>query len=109
MTERSIEKNSLDEVRLVVPRRVVHRSFPNETVVLNLATGKYHGLNPTAGEMLDALSRSGSIADVAEEVAERHGLDRDEVEVDVRDLFEALYERGLIETDREPEREAAAD
>lgn len=28
-----------------VPRHVVYRDFVNETVVLNLETGTYHGLN----------------------------------------------------------------
>ena len=38
------------------PQHVVYRSFPSETVVLNLQTGSYHGLNATAGRMLDGSS-----------------------------------------------------
>ena len=46
---------SLLTCKVTVPQHVVYRSFPTETVVLNLNTGKYHGLNATAGRMLDEL------------------------------------------------------
>ena len=48
------------ELKVRVPRHVVHRDFPAQTVILNLETGKYHGLNPTAGT--DAL-RAGDRGD----------------------------------------------
>ncbi len=45
-----------------IPHHVVFRHFVNETVVLNLQTGKYHGLNRTAGRMLHELITEGSLA-----------------------------------------------
>jgi hypothetical protein len=87
--------------RVVVPQHVVHRSFPSETVVLNLQTGKYHGLNPTAGAMLDALESTGSVADASAEVADRFDLSQEMVEEDVCRLCDALLERGLIGLDNE--------
>ncbi|MET0558974.1 MAG: PqqD family protein [Solirubrobacterales bacterium] len=89
----------LAEARVVVPRHVVHREFPTETVILNLKTGKYHGLNPTAGAMLEALSGSGSLEVASGEVAARFGLEDEEVAADMQRLCEALLERGLIELD----------
>jgi hypothetical protein len=83
--------------RVVVPQHVVHRSFPSETVILNLRTGKYHGLNPTAGEMLVALERSGSIGAASAAVARAHRLPVEKVEADVRQLCTVLLERDLIE------------
>ncbi|HEY2054837.1 MAG TPA: PqqD family protein [Solirubrobacterales bacterium] len=85
------------EGQVVVPQHVVHRRFPTETVVLNLRTGKYHGLNPTAGLMLEELAGSGSIAATAARVAAEHGRDVGEVEADLRDLVAALRDRDLIE------------
>ncbi len=100
MAENTLDADaSLEGARLAVPQHVVHRAFPTETVVLNLQTGKYHGLNPTAGEMLDELARRGTVAAVAAELAERHELPREEVEEDVRRLCTALLERGLLEVD----------
>jgi hypothetical protein len=85
------------EERVVIPTHVVHRRFPTETVVLNLRTGKYHGLNATAGEMLEQLADTGSIGRTAASIAAEYGREVVEVEVDLRDLVEALAERGLIE------------
>ena len=41
-----------------VPENVVHRQFAAETVILNLDTGLYHGLNVTGGRMMEVLDRS---------------------------------------------------
>ncbi len=83
-----------------MPQHVVHRSFPAETVVLNLQTGKYHGLNPTAGRMLEVLARRrGSVRAAAVAVAAEYEQPAAATERDICDLCEALLERGLIEID----------
>ena len=48
-----------------VPANVVYRPFPAETVVLNLDTGTYHGLNNTGGRMLELLDQLGEVKQVA--------------------------------------------
>jgi hypothetical protein len=88
--------------KVKVPQHVVHRSFPTETVVLNLNTGKYHGLNPTAGRMLEALERAASVREAAETLAAGYEQDVSTVERDLCELCDALLERGLIETDDRP-------
>jgi hypothetical protein len=47
------DPDTLLSASLRLPQHVVHRSFVAETVVLNLQTGKYHGLNPVGGRMLE--------------------------------------------------------
>ena len=42
-----------------MPDHVVYREFVQETVILNLETGTYHGLNPTGGKMLETLGAAG--------------------------------------------------
>jgi hypothetical protein len=76
---------------------VVHRSFVAETVVLNLKTGKYHGLNATAGEILDSLERGQTPREAAELIAQEYGRDPGEVQADVVSLCRGLLERRLIE------------
>ena len=85
--------------RAWIPQHVVYRSFPSETVVLNLNTGKYHGLNGTAGQMLDALERSITLRQAAGVISEAYKQPRAAVEQDMCELCEALLERGLIEID----------
>lgn len=86
-----------------VPQHVVYRSFPTETVVLNLQTGKYHGLNATAGHMLDALTAANSVRDAAAVLAASYQQPRETIENDLCTLCASLLERGLIEADESPE------
>src|SRR5262245_41401689 len=97
------EQSSLLETRVKVPQHVVFRSFPAETVVLNLQTGKYHGLNPTAGRMLEALAEADSVGAAVEAIAAEYDRSPAGVERDVQDLCRALHERGLIETEAKTE------
>jgi coenzyme PQQ synthesis protein D (PqqD) len=83
--------------RAQLPQHVVHRSFVAETVVLNLRTGKYHGLNPTAGRMLDALESGSSVAATVPELAAEYGVEQAQIEADLIALCRGLLERGLIE------------
>jgi coenzyme PQQ synthesis protein D (PqqD) len=85
------------ESRLRIPEYVVYRDFPAQTVVLNLRTGKYHGLNPTAGRMLAALERSSSVAAAARAIADRYSEPQANVERDLCELCAKLLDRGLIE------------
>jgi hypothetical protein len=91
--------SSLLTSRIRVPHHVVYRSFPAETVVLNLHTGKYHGLNATAGGMLEALERASCVRDAAVAVAESYEQPQAIVEQDICQLCNALLARGLIELD----------
>ena len=85
--------------RARVPQHVVYREFVNETVVLNLKTGTYHGLNPTAGLMLRTIDKLGILRDALEQLAEEHAWANDEVEADFVELCHKLAERGLVEFD----------
>jgi hypothetical protein len=80
-----------------VPDHVVYRPFPHETVVLNLQTGKYHGLNPTAGRMLELLEQGLSVAATAEAVAGEYQRPISDVERDLQAFCDDLCARGLIE------------
>jgi hypothetical protein len=83
--------------RVRLPQHVVHRSFVAETVVLNLNTGKYHGLNPTAGRMLEALAAASTVGATVPELAGAYGVEPATVESDLLALCQGLLERGLIE------------
>ena len=82
-----------------VPGHVVHRAFVDETVVLNLETGKYHGLNRTAGRMLEVLEQEGDLTLAAAALAEEFDKPQAEIEDDLRVFCSALVDRGLLEVD----------
>jgi hypothetical protein len=92
----------LSAAKVTVPQNVVYRSFPSETVVLNLDTGKYHGLNATAGSMLEALEQAPSVRHAARILADGYGLPHAVVEQDMCELCRLLADRGLIEIHADP-------
>jgi hypothetical protein len=94
--------SSLLASKVTVPQHVVYRGFPAETVVLNLETGKYHGLNATAGRMLEALERAACVRDAAAALAIDYEQEQSVVERDLCELCSSLLERGLIEADGSP-------
>ena len=73
------------------------RSFVKETVVLNLDTGRYHGLNPTGGRMLEVLQEVPLVRDAAAKLARRVRRAGREVEGDLLRFCDELASRGLIE------------
>jgi len=94
-------QETLLKARIKVPQHIVYRTFPSETVVLNLQTGKYHGLNPTAGRMLETLERAESVLEAATVAAGEYDQPQAPTERDMCQLCTSLLERGLIEIDEE--------
>lgn len=82
-----------------LPEHVVHRAFAAETVVLNLKSGRYHGLNPVAGRMLGVLEQGVTVQDAARQLAAEYGQPVETIDEDICGLCTDLLERGLIETD----------
>lgn len=82
-----------------LPEHVVHRGFAAETVMLNLQTGRYHGLNPVAGRMLEVLEQGVTVRDAARQLAAEYEQPVETIEEDLCALCRDLLERELIETD----------
>jgi len=80
-----------------IPSHVVYRAFAAETVILNLETGKYHGLNSTGGRMLELLDRCASVGEAVATFAQDFGKQPVDVESDVHAFCARLFERGLID------------
>ena len=80
-----------------VPQHVVYRDFAAATVVLNLNTGIYHGLNPTAGRMLKVLDELGDIGAAASQLSNEYRRPRAQIGADLDTLCRELLARGLIE------------
>jgi hypothetical protein len=100
MTPETMPDTALPEsANIKMPQHVVYRSFPTETVVLNLETGKYHGLNATAGKMLETLERAPSFGAALASISAGYEQSADVLERDMRELCGVLHKRGLIEID----------
>ncbi len=85
-----------------IPNHVVYRSFVHETVVLNLETGRYHGLNRTAGAMLAALEAAGSIRGAHQSLVGTFPDAGERLEQDLITFCEDAQQRGVIEVTEIP-------
>jgi hypothetical protein len=97
--DRRLESGEVLAASVSVPDHVVYREFAKETVLLNLDTGQYHGINPTGGTMLRSLERAPTVGEAAAELANHFGRSRDEMEHDVCAFCNDLLERGLVALD----------
>jgi hypothetical protein len=91
------ERQRQGQVR--VPDHVVRRTIDGDTVLLNLNTGQYHGLNRTGQRMFGLIVERGSLDGVARMLAAEYERPESEIADDLIDLCAALTERGLIEFD----------
>jgi hypothetical protein len=83
--------------RIRIPQHVVYRPIVSETVLLNLQTGVYHGINPVGGRMLEALARAESVQAAAAALAEEFDVPAARIEQDIVEFCRGLAERQLIE------------
>ena len=94
-----MEGNYIETLQMNVklPQHVVYRDFVSETVLLNIETGKYHGLNPTAGRMLAVLDKVGSVDETATQLAREFEQPVERIREDLAEFCEGLLERKLLE------------
>jgi hypothetical protein len=81
------------------PEHVTFRSFARETVALNLRTGQFHGLNVTAGRMVELMRHHPRPRDAIGPLAAEYGVPEDQIERDLAKLLELLLARELVELD----------
>lgn len=76
---------------------VVARVVAGETVLLNLATGTYFGLNEVGGRVWHLLDAEGcTLAEVCEKLQAEFEVSGEQAEADVLALLGDLAEHGLI-------------
>lgn len=85
------------QARVRVPQGVVYRTFVKETVILNLETGLYHGVNPTGGRMLATLEETDTVQDAAVRLARDYKQPVETIANDLCEFCDALVERGLLQ------------
>src|SRR3954447_4648802 len=77
-------------------QKVAHETVDGETILIHLETGSYYSLTG-AGAEIWALIGAMSRAEIARELAERHGQSESEVSSAVTELVNQLTEEGLLE------------
>lgn len=79
-----------------VPADVVAREVGGETMLLDLASGTYFGLDEVGAKVWQTLEDGRSPAQACDAIFAAYEVERDILECDVLALLEQLLESGLI-------------
>ena len=82
--------------RVIAVDDVAHRRLGEETVAVNLRSGRYHSLNDVAGRMLDELHAGPTVQAALDRLDAVYDVPRDVLERDLLELCDMLAERGLV-------------
>ncbi len=84
-------------MRAAVPADVLVQELQGESVLLNMQTGRYFGLDGVGTRMWTALTTAESLRAACDNLAEEYDVERERLERDLRALVEKLVEHGLVE------------
>jgi len=83
--------------RVTVPNEILISNLQDESVLLNLNSERYFGLDGVGTRMLSVLTNSDSIQTAYESLTAEYDVDRDALRRDLISLIEELLAQGLIE------------
>ena len=83
--------------KISVPDGVLVQELQGESVLLNVNTENYYGLDEVGTRMWSVLREAPSIADAIDTLLDEYEVERATLESDVSDLLAELLEKKLIE------------
>jgi len=84
------------ESKVTVPEQVLVSELACESVLLNLQSEQYHGLDDVGTRFWRRLTSSDSIQDAYEELLREFDVAPETLRTDLVELVEMLRERGLV-------------
>ena len=82
--------------RVKVPDDVLISNLQEESVILNLDSERYYGLDSVGARMLSVLTTSNSIEAAYERLTAEYDVDREVLRKDLLELVENLIAQGLL-------------
>jgi hypothetical protein len=82
--------------RLSVPPQVMSRPVGDETVLLDLESGTYFGLDGVGKRIWEFVSDGKSLAETADAIVAEYEVGEEQARTDVVDFAQRLVERGLL-------------
>lgn len=86
------------ESTLSIPPQVMSRLVGEETVILDLASGIYFGLDGVGKRIWEVLADGNTLGQIAAVIAEEYEVDDARAKADVVEFANELLSRGLLET-----------
>ena len=84
------------DARYAISQDVVHRVVDGETIVLNLESGTYFGLNATGTRVWRLIEAGATRAQMIERISTEFEHPIGAVQTDVDELLTALQSKGLV-------------
>ena len=84
-------------MRVTIPDHVMLRELDNESVILNVDTEYYFGLDDVGTRMITVLTNSENIQTAYDLLLEEYDVNPDVLRRDLKNLIERLAENGLVE------------
>ena len=82
--------------KVSIPAQVMARQVGDETVILDLASGTYFGLDPVGARIWQLIGEGRTLAEICATMLEEYEVGRAQLETDVLRLTGELLERGLV-------------
>jgi hypothetical protein len=83
--------------RLSIPAPVMSRFVGDETVLLDLASGMYFGLEGVGKRIWESFADGKSLGETAAIIASEFEVDEEQAQADLTQFATELIERGLLE------------
>ena len=86
------------ETRFSIPTQVMSRLVEDETVLLDIATGMYFGLDGVGKRIWESVADGLSLGDTASVITKEFEVDDTQAQADVIEFAAELVDRGLLDT-----------
>ena len=82
--------------RVCIPPQVMARKLGDETVILDLASGTYFGLDPVGARIWELMDEGKTLAEIRDLMLDEYDVSREELERDTLRLAQELAAQGVI-------------
>ena len=90
------------QTKMVIPAQVMSRQVGDETVILDLSSGMYFGLDPVGARIWQLLNDGQSVDAVVTTLLGEYAVTVDQLRQDVNSLVSELVSRGLVQVSPSP-------
>ena len=81
---------------VTIPAQVMARQVGNESVILDLSSGTYYGLDPVGARIWQLMTEGQTLAQVCETMLAEYEVSREDIERDVLALVQNLADKQLV-------------
>lgn len=82
--------------RLTIPKEVMARQVGDETVILNLVSGTYFGLDPVGARIWQLIGQGLNLTDICDTLLTEFDVTHENLQRDIAKLVVELQDQGLV-------------